>query len=82
VGLTQAHGTPQGKMVGRYMIIIGLLVAALGALMTFAPRFPLIGRLPGDIFIRRDNFLIFIPIATSVVISIVLTVILYLAGRR
>lgn len=69
-------------MVGRYLIIIGIAVIALGVLFTFAPKLPYIGRLPGDIFIKRDNFTIYIPIATSVIVSILLSVILYVIGRR
>jgi len=65
--------------MGRTLIILGLLIAAGGLLMTFG--LP-IGRLPGDFTIRRGNFTFYFPLATSIIASIVLTVILMLFGRR
>ena len=59
--------------MGRVLILIGLLIAAVGALIHFGVP---IGRLPGDITIRRDNFTFSFPIVTCIVISIVLTVLL------
>ena len=65
--------------MGRALIVIGLIVAAAGLLMTLG--FP-IGRLPGDFTYRRVNFSFYFPLATSIVASILLTLILMFLGRR
>jgi hypothetical protein len=58
--------------VGRTLIFLGLAIAAVGVLITLG--LP-IGRLPGDIAVKRDNFSFYFPITTSVILSIILTLI-------
>jgi uncharacterized protein HemY len=65
--------------VGRTLIILGLLIAGVGVLMTLG--LPL-GRLPGDFTIRRGNFSFYFPLTTSIIASIVLTLIMMFFGRR
>ena len=65
--------------MGRLLIIIGLVIAAVGFLVTWG--LP-IGRLPGDISIRRGNFSFYFPLATSILVSIVLTLIMMFLNRR
>ena len=65
--------------MGRLLIVIGLVVAAAGLLMTLG--LPL-GRLPGDFSIKRGNFSFYFPLATSILASIVLTLLMMLFGRR
>ncbi len=65
--------------MGRALIVLGLLIAGVGALITFG--LP-IGRLPGDITIRRGNFSFYLPLTTSIIASILLTLILSFFGRR
>jgi DUF2905 family protein len=65
--------------MGRSLIILGLLIAGVGLLMTLG--LP-IGRLPGDITIRRGNFTFYFPLVTSIIASIVLTLIMMLFSRR
>jgi hypothetical protein len=65
--------------MGRFLIVIGLVIAAAGLLMTLG--FP-IGRLPGDFSFRRGNFSFYFPLATSILASIILTLLLMLFGRR
>ena len=65
--------------MGRTLIVLGLLVAGVGVLMTLG--LP-IGRLPGDFTIRRGNFTFYFPLASSIIASIVLTLIMMLLGRR
>ena len=69
-------------MLSRTLIVIGLLFIAAGVIVSIAPRIPFLGRLPGDIFIRRDHVSFYFPITTSIIISIVLTLLFYLFGRR
>ena len=65
--------------LGRFLILAGLLIAGVGVLMTLG--LP-IGKLPGDFSFRRGNFSFYFPLATSIIISLVLTLILMLLGRR
>jgi Protein of unknown function (DUF2905) len=70
-----------GPELGRILLVIGLIVAGVGLLAVLGVRLPL-GRLPGDIHIGGENSGIFIPLATSLVISVVLTLLLNLLLRR
>lgn len=64
--------------MGRTLLVIGLLIAAVGAAMSYGvPLF----RLPGDFVIRRENFTLYLPIATCIVISLALTLIGMLVRR-
>ena len=67
--------------MGRILMLMGAALLILGALLSFGARVPWLGRLPGDIVIERDNFRFYFPIATSIVISIILTL-LAAAFRR
>jgi len=60
------------------LVIIGLLMAFAGLVWVFAPSIPWLGKLPGDIVIERENFRFYFPLATCVVLSILLTGILWL----
>lgn len=66
--------------IGRLLIVVGAVVLLVGVVIVLAGRVPWLGRLPGDLSWQRDNVSIYIPIATSIVISIVLTVLLNLFG--
>jgi hypothetical protein len=76
---------PDGSTsIGRALVAIGLLVAAIGVLVLIAERLPglRIGRLPGDISVERGSFRFYFPLATSIVVSVVLTLALWLLRRR
>ena len=64
--------------MGRALIVLGLVIAAAGALVSYGV--PL-GRLPGDIIVRRDNFTFYLPLTTSIVVSVVLTILFALLRR-
>ena len=68
--------------LGRALIVIGLVIAAVGAVMVFGSRIPVLGHLPGDIVIHRDNVTIFIPLGTMLVVSVIASVVNSLIGRR
>ena len=61
--------------IGKFLIAVGLLMAVAGIIMILLPKLPFIGRLPGDIVIKRGNFTFYFPVATSIILSIVLTII-------
>jgi hypothetical protein len=73
-------GTFRG--VGVALIVAGGLLVALGLALVFAERLPWLGRLPGDIVIRRERWVIYVPLATMVLVSLVLTLLLNLLSRR
>jgi DUF2905 family protein len=76
-------GTTQSMIdVGKLLIVIGLLIAAVGVVVTLAGRLPWLGRLPGDIYVQRGNWSFYFPLATSLVVSVVLTLLFWLLGRR
>ena len=68
--------------IGKLLIVFGALIAVVGVVIVLAGRLPWIGRLPGDIYLRRGNFTFYFPLATSILASIVLTLIFWLFGRR
>lgn len=65
----------------KIIIILGGVLIILGLVLLFAGKVPFIGKLPGDIIIKRDNFTFYFPITTSIIISLILSVIFYLIGR-
>ncbi len=60
---------------GKVLIFIGLLLILIGLFVTF------VGRLPGDIYIKKENFTFYFPITTSIVLSILLSILLYIFSR-
>lgn len=68
--------------VGRTLLIIGVVVAVVGIVLVLAPRIPFIGRLPGDIRFERDGVVVFIPLGTMLVVSLILTLVLNIIGRN
>jgi hypothetical protein len=65
--------------MGRALIVLGLLIAGVGVLITLGVP---IGRLPGDFTFRRGNFSFYFPLTTSIIASILLTLIMMFFGRR
>jgi hypothetical protein len=67
--------------IGRSLLLIGLLLAGVGLVLVVAPRVPFLGRLPGDIRFERDGVVVIIPLATMLLVSIVLSIVLAILGR-
>lgn len=59
--------------LGRLLVIMGLFLILFGLLLTFSDKIPYIGKLPGDIYIKKERFSFYFPITTSILISILLT---------
>ncbi|HYL34302.1 MAG TPA: DUF2905 domain-containing protein [Bryobacteraceae bacterium] len=69
--------------LGRMLIVLGLILVALGLLVSVGGKLPIrLGRLPGDIVIRGKNSVFYFPIVTSLLVSIVLSFVLWLFSRR
>jgi len=64
------------------LIIFGIVLAGLGLLLVFMNRIPLLGKLPGDFLVQKKNFTFYFPLATSILISVILSAILWLCSRR
>ena len=67
--------------LGKVLIITGLVIAGIGVLLVLAPKLPWVGKLPGDILIKKDNFRFYFPITTCIIISIIITLLFYLFRR-
>jgi len=61
--------------IGRILILVGAFIVFLGLLLSFWQRLPLLGKLPGDLFVQKGNLQFFFPIATCIIISVVFTAI-------
>lgn len=70
--------------IGRYLVILGAAIVVIGVLLIVVARFPglRIGRLPGDIYIERDGWRFYFPLMTSILLSIILSLMLWLFGRK
>lgn len=69
--------------LGKLLIVVGIFLVVMGISIVLAPKIPYIGRLPGDIHIKRDNFVFYFPLVSSIVVSIILTLILnFIFGRK
>ncbi len=67
--------------IGRLLLIVGVLIAVVGLVFMIGARIPFLGRLPGDISFSRGNTHVYFPLATSIVVSLVLTLLLNLFFR-
>jgi len=58
--------------LGRSLVVVGLVLAAIGAAIWFFPKIPYVGRLPGDILVRKKNFTFYFPLGTLLILNLVL----------
>lgn len=67
--------------LGRFLLLTGVILALVGVVLLLAPKIPWLGKLPGDIVWRRGNFTFYFPLGTSILLSVILTLLLYLLRR-
>ncbi len=68
--------------IGKSLIFLGVMIIIVGIVLLFSDKLPFnLGKLPGDISIKKENFSIYFPITTSILISIVLSLLFYLFNR-
>ena len=67
--------------MGKLLLILGIILSIMGLIFIFGSKVPGLGRLPGDIFIKKGNITFFFPIVTCILISIIVTLILSLFRR-
>ena len=71
--------------MGKLLILVGVVLVVVGVLVTYGSKVPFLGwlgRLPGDVRIERPGFSFYLPITTSIVISVVLTLLLRMFGKK
>jgi hypothetical protein len=68
--------------LGRSLVVLGVVLVAVGLVLTLAPRIPWLGRLPGDIHIERDHVSFHFPLVTCLVVSAIATLVLNLLSRK
>ncbi len=59
--------------IGKTLVLFGIILVLLGLLLSIGPKIPFLGKLPGDIYFKKDGFTFYSPIATSILLSILLT---------
>jgi hypothetical protein len=69
------------QMMGKMLVLVGGLVVLVGVVLMFSDKIPYLGKLPGDISIKRDNFQFYFPITTSIILSALVSVILWVFSQ-
>ena len=67
--------------IGRSLIYLGLVIVLVGVVITLSDKIPWLGRLPGDISIKRENFSFYFPLGTCLLISLLLSLVMWLLRR-
>jgi hypothetical protein len=70
------------QYIGKFLLVFGVIIIAIGGLLLLSGKIPWLGRLPGDIMIQRKNFTFYFPLATSILLSILLTILFWLLRKR
>ena len=70
------------QLIGRALLVAGMVLAAVGGLLLLGGRISWLGRLPGDFVVQKKNFTLYFPLATSILISLLLTFIFWLLGKK
>jgi len=68
--------------IGKSIIAIGIVLIIVGVFMTVAGKIPGVGKLPGDIFIKKENFSFYFPLTTCILLSVIFSVIMYFFGKK
>jgi hypothetical protein len=68
---------PEFQQIGKLLIFLGIFILILGVLFLFGDKIPFFGKLPGDIIIRKKNFTFYFPIVTSILLSLLISLIIY-----
>jgi hypothetical protein len=70
------------QYVGRLLLTVGILLVIVGLVTIFLGKIPGLGKLPGDFYIKRGNFTFYFPLATSIILSLLLSLVINLIMRR
>lgn len=69
---------PEFEQLGKVLIILGIIIVVAGIFFFFGDKIPFIGKLPGDIYIKKKNFTFYFPVISSIIISLIISLIIYL----
>lgn len=72
---------PPFDSIGKLLVIGGIILVVIGVIIIYFNKIPFLGKLPGDILIKKDNFAFYFPIVTSIILSIVISLVIYLIRR-
>ncbi len=67
--------------LARFLILLGVILVGLGLALLLLPKIPGLGRLPGDIIIKRENFSFYFPLGTCILLSLILSLVFWLVRR-
>ena len=74
--------SPEFQPLGRFLIVFGVVLIGVGAVLMIGPKMPWLGRLPGDILIKREHTTFYFPLTTSILVSLLLSFIMWILGKR
>jgi hypothetical protein len=67
--------------IGKLLIVAGIVLLIAGLFFVFSPKIPFLGKLPGDLLVKRENFTFYFPLASGILLSVLISLILYLIRR-
>ena len=70
------------QFIGRFLLLFGIVLVLIGGFLMLSDKTPWLGKLPGDIIIQKKNVTLYFPLATCILLSLLLTLIFWLFGRR
>jgi len=73
---------PNFQPLAKFIILMGIILVIVGVILYFFKGIPFLGKLPGDIHIEKKNFSFYFPITTCILLSVILSIILYLIFKR
>ncbi len=68
-------------LFGKILIIVGIFIVLVGIVLLYGNKIPLIGKLPGDILIKKDNFTFYFPLTTLIIVNVLIFIIIYLLKK-
>jgi len=72
----------EGQQIGRALLAMGLALAAVGLILMYSDKLPGMFRLPGDIVLEKKNIRFYFPLTTGIIVSVILSLILWFLGRK
>ncbi|MBL7072548.1 MAG: DUF2905 domain-containing protein [Candidatus Omnitrophica bacterium] len=70
------------QAIGKYLVILGIVLVMIGGIIFFAGKFSCVWKLPGDVFIKRGGFSFYFPISTCILVSVILSLVLYFISKK
>lgn len=67
--------------IAKIFIILGVFLIVIGVILLFIGKVPFLGKLPGDVLIKKEHFTVYVPLTTGIIISILISLVLYLIGK-